>query len=101
MTEAMTYPKREDAIQMARSLMALTGRDAAALELRLSDAEIDRVLSGEVDQISDPTVVPRLATWVTEHLDELFTKRGREVPPFDHMRDFWSNFASGPRFGQT
>lgn len=95
MTQAIT--SHEDVAAAARSLFELMGEHGPALDLRLSAEDIDRIKRGAIRELDDPTVMPRLETWTVEHIDDLYELRNRPLPPFDHTRGFWTNFAAGPR----
>src|SRR4051812_9543737 len=72
----------EDIIATAVSLFHLRGWSSAAGELRLSEEDLKRIADGELDELPDPTILPRLQTWIASRMSDSFTLRNRPLPPF-------------------
>jgi dihydroorotate dehydrogenase len=56
---------------------------------------------GEATQLSpeqEASIAP-LAAWIGQHGRELSSAYTGPIPPFDHLRGFWSNFYGGPQNG--
>jgi dihydroorotate dehydrogenase len=96
-TELEAALGREDAAVLAAMVARTLGVEQAAAELRMSAEDLLTFAEGRVNGGEpDPTLVARVAGWATANSERLFRARGRPVPPFDYLADFWVNFFDGP-----
>ena len=84
-------------VELGERVLAVVGQ--ADPLTPISQGDLARLKEARELTPQDAVLAKRVADWVEANQAALFVSYPGPLPPFDHLRDFWSNFYEGPRNG--